>query len=84
MKFILGVLIGTAVGLIFAPAPGEETREQLYERAREYADIPQQKAADLIEQNKDKIGDIGARVAREAAEAAVESVTQELRNPKTA
>ncbi len=84
MRFILGVLIGTAVGLVFAPAPAEQTRERIYRRAHEYAEVPQQKAADLIEQNKDKIGDIGARVAREAAEAAVEGVTKELRNPKSA
>ena len=33
--FVIGALAGAAVALLFAPAPGEETRRRLAERARE-------------------------------------------------
>jgi gas vesicle protein len=79
MKFLLGLLLGGAVGLLIAPAEGEETRRRLYEKAEEYAQVPQEKAADLIDRNKEKLGDLGARVAREAVQSAVESTAQELR-----
>jgi gas vesicle protein len=33
--FVLGALAGAAVALLYAPAPGEETRRKLAEKARE-------------------------------------------------
>ena len=33
--FVLGAMAGAAVALLYAPAPGEETRRRLSERARE-------------------------------------------------
>lgn len=36
--FILGALAGAAVALLYAPAPGDETRRKLAERAREGRD----------------------------------------------
>jgi gas vesicle protein len=33
--FLLGALAGAAVALLYAPAPGEETRRKLAEKARE-------------------------------------------------
>jgi len=35
VAFALGALAGAAVALLYAPAPGEETRRKLAERARE-------------------------------------------------
>jgi gas vesicle protein len=35
LAFILGAISGAAVALLYAPAPGRETREYLGERARE-------------------------------------------------
>ena len=35
VAFALGALAGAAVALLYAPAPGEETRRKLTERARE-------------------------------------------------
>lgn len=35
VAFVLGAVAGAAVALLWAPAPGEETRRKLGERARE-------------------------------------------------
>jgi gas vesicle protein len=35
MAFILGAVSGAAVALLYAPAPGDETRKYLGERAKE-------------------------------------------------
>ena len=35
VAFVLGAMAGAAVALLYAPAPGEETRRRLSERARE-------------------------------------------------
>ena len=32
--FILGVLVGVAIALLMAPAPGDETRDRLNERTK--------------------------------------------------
>jgi len=78
VRFLLGVITGVALGMIFAPAPGSEVREQLAERARGWSEIPAQKAAEIAEASKEKAGEIGARVGRKAAESAVEAVTQKV------
>jgi gas vesicle protein len=38
MAFLLGAAAGAAVALLYAPAPGEETRRKLADRAREGRD----------------------------------------------
>jgi len=78
MKFILGIVTGVALGLLFAPAPGIETRMELKRRARDVAEIPKRKATEMAEETKHKAGDLGARVGREAAEAAVQAVRDDL------
>ena len=35
MAFVIGAIAGAAVALLYAPAPGDETRRKLAERARE-------------------------------------------------
>jgi gas vesicle protein len=79
MRFLLGLAIGYVVGLLVAPAPGEQTRSQIADKARDLSQIPVQKAAEAAEQAKQKAGDIGSRVGRQAAEAAVQAATDELR-----
>ena len=78
MKFLLGVMAGVALGLVFAPAEGRRVREELAEKAREWSEVPAQKAAQMAEAGKQKAGDLGARVGREAAEAAVEAATDRV------
>ena len=46
LAFLLGAAAGAAIALLFAPAPGRETREFLGQRAREGQD----KAAELAKE----------------------------------
>ena len=49
--FVLGAIEGAAVALLWAPAPGEETRRKLSERARE----GREKASEAARQGRDFI-----------------------------
>jgi gas vesicle protein len=45
---LVGVLIGGALGLLFAPEPGEETREFVAEKARRLKEAAAEKGRSLI------------------------------------
>jgi gas vesicle protein len=49
LAFLVGALTGAAVALLFAPAPGEETRDYLGQRARE----GRERARDALDQGRD-------------------------------
>ena len=51
MAFAVGVAVGAAVALLFAPATGEETREYLTDRAREGRD----RANEAARQGRDMV-----------------------------
>lgn len=53
--FIVGLGIGTLVGILFAPKSGEETREFLSKKADEGRDYAQKKARELRERAEDLI-----------------------------
>ncbi len=57
MKFIWGLLIGAGLGLLFAPASGEQTRERLSQSMDEMKES-------AINRGREKAGDWG----REAGE----------------
>ncbi len=42
--FLVGVLAGAAIGILYAPKPGKETRAMLKEKATEFKD----KASDML------------------------------------
>lgn len=84
MKFLFGLAIGVALGLVYAPARGEETRERLMQKAGELADIPRQKAEELADVTEQKAGEIGARVGRELAQSSVEAVRGKTLGEKSA
>jgi len=49
--FIVGVIAGAAIGILYAPKPGKETRAMLKEKAAEFKD----KASDMFSRvTKDK------------------------------
>jgi gas vesicle protein len=49
LAFLVGTLTGAAVALLFAPAPGDETRDLLGTRAREGRD----RAREALDQGRD-------------------------------
>jgi gas vesicle protein len=49
LAFLVGTLTGAAVALLFAPAPGEETRDFLGQRARDGRD----RAREAIDQGRE-------------------------------
>jgi gas vesicle protein len=51
VAFVLGAVAGAAVALLWAPAPGEETRRKLGDRAREGRD----KATEAARQGREFI-----------------------------
>ena len=53
--FIVGLGIGTLVGILFAPKSGEETREFLTQKADEGREFAQKKARELRERAEDLI-----------------------------
>lgn len=50
-SFLFGLGLGLGVGILFAPMSGEETRENISQRANEFAD----QARDSIEQGRDRV-----------------------------
>src|SRR3990170_2053345 len=50
---ILGGLLGTAMALLFAPRPGEETRERLLESAEELRERARERADDVVRKVRD-------------------------------
>lgn len=77
VKFITGILCGVGVGLLVAPASGEHTRRQLMRAARE----PQQVAREAVSNIREKAGDMGANIGRQAAQEAVDKVIPEKLSP---
>jgi len=45
---LVGALVGAAIGLLFAPEPGEETRERVAERARKFRDAASERGRGFL------------------------------------
>lgn len=61
--FILGAVVGVAIGFLYAPKPGKETRELLKEKAEktkakasEVAEKAKEAAAEARERVEEKVG----------------------------
>ncbi len=76
LKFITGILCGVGVGLLIAPDSGGATRRQLLRAVRE----PEQIAREAVTNIREKAGDMGANMGREAAQKAVDRVIPERFN----
>jgi gas vesicle protein len=62
-SFLLGLGVGVAVGMLFAPKSGSETRELIKNKAGEGGDYLKQRSADLketasgwVDKGKDALG----------------------------
>jgi gas vesicle protein len=79
--FLLGLGIGVAVGMVFAPASGEETRGRIRNRAQEGGDYIRRRSEDLRESASDLVdrGKNAVRSQREQLNAAVEAGRQAYR-----
>lgn len=82
--FLVGMGIGAAVGLLFAPRSGRETREYLRERAEEGKEYVSKKAHELrkgaeeyVEKGKEAVAQ-----QKETVAAAVEAGKQAYRQEK--
>ena len=65
--FILGATVGLAIGFLYAPRPGKETRELLKEKAEEV----KEKASEVVEKVKET-----AAEAKQRAEAKLKGVKE--------
>jgi gas vesicle protein len=74
LAFILGATAGAAVALLYAPAPGRETRERLGEKAREgrqRAEDAAVKGRELLNQGRETLSNAierGREAYRQARE----------------
>lgn len=70
------------LGVMLAPARGEETRHSVAQKARDLIEMPQRKIQEKVNQAaesaKETAGDVGEKVGRQAAEAAVEAVRKDV------
>jgi gas vesicle protein len=53
--FLLGLGVGSLIGILFAPKPGEETREYLSQNVQKQVRGLQERAEDVIERGKEVI-----------------------------
>lgn len=56
--FILGAVVGVAIGFLYAPKPGKETRELLKEKAEK----AREKASEVAEKAKETAAETRGRV----------------------
>jgi gas vesicle protein len=54
--FLVGLGIGSAVGILFAPKSGRETREYIAKKTRESNEYARKKARELSDRAEDAIG----------------------------
>ncbi len=83
--FLVGLGVGTLVGILFAPKSGEETRELLSKRADEGRDYAQRKARELRERAEDLL-ERGKEVAgrhKDSLSAAVEAGREAYQKEKS-
>ncbi len=73
-KFLLGLGLGIAAGLLIAPKPGVETRRELLDRAEELKDVPRQKMAEVIELGRERATEAARDVTQNAYDQAAEKI----------
>lgn len=86
-NFLIGLGIGVGVGMLLAPMSGEETRNNLRERANDLADQAREavnqgreRVSRGFEQVKGKASDIGSKFGASANEPTSATGTEGTRN----
>ena len=72
MNFLLGLGLGYIIGLLVAPAPGAQTRDELAQRAHHLAEVPRQKLTEAYDSGRQRAGEMGRHFAESAYESAAE------------
>jgi gas vesicle protein len=70
LKFFTGIAAGIGVGLLLAPKAGSQTREQLVRLTKQPGKVAREKIEDL----QHRVGEFGADIGRQMAEAAIDKV----------
>jgi len=80
--FFLGLGLGVAAGVLFAPKAGAETRDFLLSKANEGADLAKRRAQDLREQANETLerGKSTVQRHKESLSAAVDAGRQAYRD----
>ncbi len=73
--FLVGLGLGIAAGVLFAPASGEQTRRELRGRVDEAVDTGRRKWGEVLETGREKAGEIGSRGGKQA----FDKLTEDLR-----
>lgn len=83
--FLLGIGIGVAVGVLFAPQSGEETRRLLKDKAEEGADFVRRRTSEVQDQASDlyERGRQGFQRRKDTLSAAMEAGRQAYREAAT-
>ena len=76
LKFLAGLVSGAGIGLLIAPTSGANIRRRLAQAARD----PEQLARDTVTNIREKAGDMGASLGRQAAQKAVDQMAPEKFN----
>jgi gas vesicle protein len=74
-SFLIGLGLGVGLGILFAPMSGEETRNNLADRANDLASS----ARETYEQNRDRV-QRGVENIRDTAQRAMGQVGQQVRS----
>lgn len=64
LSFMLGVVIGGILGILFAPRSGKETRQKI----REFIEEASEKVSELVEEGKGKATELTKEVKEKAVE----------------
>ena len=48
-----GLAIGAVIGILFAPKPGKETRQELVEKGERFVELSRESIAEFVEKTKD-------------------------------
>ena len=79
--FLLGVGVGSLVGILFAPKTGEETREYLSQNVQKKVRGLQESAEDVIERGKEVVSQEKEKIAA-AVKRAARPTSGRNRKPK--